>query len=328
MKILILTEGGRGIGFGHVGRCSALYEAFKEKGMVPDFIIQGDSTIKNMVAGKRYKISNWHRKYLANDFLKKYEVIVVDSYSADSDFYKNVAANVRSPLYIDDTKRISYPRGTVLNGALCASRMSYPDNKDVRYLLGSKYVLLRKEFWNVPLRKVNSKINNIFVAFGGDDARNMVPNILKLLSRSLPLAKKTVIIGRAFINTGKIKRVCDKNTRLVYYPNARKIRDMMTRSDIAISAGGQTVFELARVGVPTIVVATADNQLNNIKGLAKERIVRYVGKWNSSNIFSKIIVVIKDMEKREVRKDMRDKGRRVVDGKGCKRVVTNLLLKT
>lgn len=83
------------------------------------------------------------------------------------------------------------------------------------------------------------------VTFGRDDAKNMTPNIINLLNKEYSALKKNIIIGRAFDNIEEIKKEIDENTNLIYYPNAEKIKEVMLNSDIAISAGGQTLHELA-----------------------------------------------------------------------------------
>jgi spore coat polysaccharide biosynthesis predicted glycosyltransferase SpsG len=113
------------------------------------------------------------------------------------------------------------------------------------------------------------------VTFGGDDAKNMTPKILKFLCNNYPNLKKNIIIGKAFKNIDKIKKESDKNTKLIYYPNAEEIKEIMLESDMAISAGGQTLYELARVGVPTVGVCIADNQLGSIKEWEKSSFLEY-----------------------------------------------------
>ena len=46
MNVVILTEGGKDIGFGHVTRCSSIYQAFEQFHIVPKFIINGDDSVK------------------------------------------------------------------------------------------------------------------------------------------------------------------------------------------------------------------------------------------------------------------------------------------
>ena len=45
MNVFIITEGGKNIGFGQITRCLSLYQTFKERGIKPKFIINGDSDI-------------------------------------------------------------------------------------------------------------------------------------------------------------------------------------------------------------------------------------------------------------------------------------------
>ncbi len=45
MKVIILTEGGEKIGFGHITRGIALCEAFEEKCINPELLVDGDNSI-------------------------------------------------------------------------------------------------------------------------------------------------------------------------------------------------------------------------------------------------------------------------------------------
>ena len=59
MRTFILTEGGKDIGFGHLTRCISLYQAFEEREVVPEFIVNGDDTVLDLLKGKKYQIFNW-----------------------------------------------------------------------------------------------------------------------------------------------------------------------------------------------------------------------------------------------------------------------------
>lgn len=58
-KIFILTEGGKNIGFGHITRCIALCQAFKERGISPEFILNTDKTTAELLKSIKHKIFNW-----------------------------------------------------------------------------------------------------------------------------------------------------------------------------------------------------------------------------------------------------------------------------
>ncbi len=59
MKVFIITEGSKNIGFGHITRCISLYQAFKKRGIIPKFIINGDDPVKDLLKGLNYQIFNW-----------------------------------------------------------------------------------------------------------------------------------------------------------------------------------------------------------------------------------------------------------------------------
>ena len=60
MKIIILTEGGKNFGFGHITRCIGLYQWLtRERNMQPEIIINGDKTIKPLLRGIKHKLFDW-----------------------------------------------------------------------------------------------------------------------------------------------------------------------------------------------------------------------------------------------------------------------------
>ena len=49
MDVIILTEGGKDFGYGHVARCSSIYQAFKYYNISPKFIVNGDESVKSIL---------------------------------------------------------------------------------------------------------------------------------------------------------------------------------------------------------------------------------------------------------------------------------------
>ena len=326
MNVFIITEGGKDIGFGHITRCLSLYQAFEERGIKPKFIINGDNDIEYLLKNINFQMFNWlDEKNKLFEMVKDADIAIIDSYLADISLYNKIANLVKISVYIDDNKRLDYPKGIVLNGNIHAETLNYPKKDGIIYLLGTKYTPLRKEFWEVPEKKIKENIESIMVTFGGDDAKNMTPKILKLLNKKYPELNKNVIIGRAYQNLDEIKKEADKNTNLIYYPDAEKMKEVMLNSDIAISAGGQTLYELARVGVPTIGICVADNQLGNIKKWKKIGFLEYAGLYNENNIIADIDKLLKNLESIKIREFKSKIGRKFVDGKGSLRVSNKLL---
>jgi len=326
MKVFIITEGGKDIGFGHITRCLSLYQAFKERGIKPKFIINGDNNIEYLLKNANYQIFNWlDEKSKLFKIVKGADIAIIDSYLADISIYNTLSDLVKLSVCIDDNKRLNYPDGIVVNGNIFAKELDYPQKNGITYLLGTKYTPLRKEFWKVPEKKIRDTIESIMLTFGGDDAKNLTPKILKLLNEKYPELKKSVIIGRAYRNIDEIKKVADKNINLIYYPDAEKMIENMLDSDIAISTCGQTLNELARAEVPTIGVCVAENQLGNVKGWRRTGFLEYTGWYNKIDILEKIRNTMKYLEDAKARNNKSKIGKEFVDGKGSLRIIRILL---
>ena len=115
MEVVILTEGGKDYGYGHVARCSSIYQAFEHYNIFPKFVVNGDESIKSIVPDIDVEIDNW----LNNSF--KADIVVVDSYLADRIFYNEISKNSLLGVYLDDNNRFDYPKGIVVNGTLDSS---------------------------------------------------------------------------------------------------------------------------------------------------------------------------------------------------------------
>ena len=326
MDVLILTEGGKNAGLGHITRCISIYQAFEEVGVRPELIVNGDETVLSFVKDKNCKIFDWlNNRESLFALIRDADIVFVDSYLADYDLYEKISDIAGAGVYFDDNIRMNYPKGFVVNGAILAERMSYSERKGVTYLLGVQYAPLRKEFWDVPAKPTRDILETAMITFGGADIRNLTPKVLKLLQNAYPRLFKKVIVGSSFQNIAEIEKLKDKNTELIYCPGAAEMKKVMLESYVVISAGGQTLYELARVGVPTIAVAVADNQSANIRGWQEVGFIEYAGVWDSSSIFRDIDRILQKMENHTLRKERIQRGMSLIDGKGCLRVVNFLL---
>ena len=306
-KVVILTEAGTRFGYGHLVRCLAIAQGFKERNIDSSFYLRGDSSPEEILDGFQWENLDWLER--APDVAGK--IVILDSYYSDVKFCKNIYFRAGEVLFIDDYNRIPYPGGFVLNSVIGAKETDYLCNNQVTCLFGPDYHPLRKEFWNVPDKVVNQVVKKVLITFGGSDTTNETPNVLKTLIALHPELEKHVVIGRGFLNIGEIKKVADQSTLLIYYPDAEKMKQLMMECDIAISAAGQTIYELARVGVPTFAVKVVDNQDAMIKRLKEINFL--IGLEN--------IAMIPDYN---IRICFRKLGRSIVDGKGVQRIVESI----
>ena len=326
MKVAILTEGGKDIGFGHVTRCLSLYQAFEEKNIKPDFIINGDETVTDLVEDTSYKIYNWieEQQKLFNS-IKNYGTAIIDSYLAEFKLYKKISEMVDTSVYIDDNNRINYPPGFIVNGSINAKSLNYPIQEGKTNLLGSKYFPIRKSFWKVSDKGYSNGIEKILLTFGGEDFRNLTPKLLDLLNDNFTDIEKYIVIGEAFGNKNEIENKAKRKDNLIHSPSPKQMKDIMIKCDIAISGAGQTLYELARCGTPTIAIGLIKNQINNIRGWKKENFIEYSGWWKDEKIYKNTMKNIEKLQDKDIRIKKSRIGKRKIDGKGPLRIINRIM---
>ena len=134
--------------------------------------------------------------------------------------------------------------------------------------------------------------------------------------------------GPFFENRAEIERAatgCRRLVRLVDAPES--VRDLMLETDLAISGGGQTLYELTATGTPTVAVQMADNQAVNLQALGAEGVVRVAGYMGEAGLLAGIAKAVPALlAKRDARAEMSAAGRRLLDGRGAVRVADEIHL--
>jgi UDP-2,4-diacetamido-2,4,6-trideoxy-beta-L-altropyranose hydrolase len=325
--ITILTEGGQNIGYGHLTRCLSLSQSLEEAGTDISFIVNGDSEAKNILSKISFENFDWiKRKKKLLDRLQKVDTLLIDSILIHRSLFKQIAKIVSNIIFIDDYYQWKHKKGIIIDWTVFAEKNRKDKiNKSEKYLLGTTYAALRKEFWDIPKKKVSNFMKNILITFGGNDLRNLSPKIISLINSYFPNSETTVIIGGSYNNLKEIEAEVNESTTLVFSPDATKMKDCMLKADIAIASGGQTLYELARVGVPTIAIILVDNQIDDTNGWQKTGFLLNAGWWNDNRLEENIVTLITKCLKRSNREKMGVIGRSFIDGQGAKRIAQAII---
>ncbi|MFA7418650.1 MAG: hypothetical protein WCZ90_03110 [Melioribacteraceae bacterium] len=328
MKVSIITEGYNSTGYGHITRCLSLYQAFELRNIIPTMYVNGDAGSSSFLNETNHEIIDWlvNQDTLFRN-IHNSDVVIVDSYLAPKEFYNRISLVTPFPVFVDDFIRLDYPNGIIVNGSINAESLGYVPKADRTLLLGPKYASIRKEFWEVGERPFRLDIQNILLTFGGQDVENFTPRILRLLARNFPNTRKRVIVGSGFTNTDQIEQAKDENTEIYNSPSPQELVKAMYDSDLAITTGGQTIVELARIGVPTIAISVAENQVIHMNGWFKEKFLPAELSHQMPNLENRILLLIGNLRKKQGREVISKIGRQKVDGGGAKRIIQFLIEK-
>jgi UDP-2,4-diacetamido-2,4,6-trideoxy-beta-L-altropyranose hydrolase len=273
---------------------------------IKDNLIEKED-LKNLIKFSNEKNTDW---------------IITDCYKINSNYIKELKSNGFNVLSIDDTAQIHYHSDIVINQNVGAEKLDFSSEKYTKLLLGPKYVMMRKELLKVNKKIVKKDVKNILISIGGSDKDNFTLKILKLLEQINNDARFLVITGpfNPFYNDlEKYIRESDSKIKLIKSP--KDMSKIYLESDIAISAGGSTCYELAYFGIPNIIVTIADNQIKIAQELDKQKVSIYIGKKEKlkEKLFKEKTHEL--INNYSLRKSMSNRGKKLVDGKGKERIV-------
>lgn len=250
--------------------------------------------------------------------------LIVDHYAIDETWQKELQGTYKKMMVIDDLADRQHLCDLLLDQTYGRQQQDYqhlvPGN--CQMLLGSQYALLRPEFaqWREYSlkRRETPEFKKLLVTMGGVDQDNVTGHVLeKLENADLPLDMEvTVIMGATAPHIEAVKQ----QTKILPYKtevrlNVSNMAEIMANADLAIGAAGATSWERCVLGLPSIVVVLAGNQVDIANTLTEKGIAI------ASNIKSLKIAVekMKVMSDHDVR-DMSLRAADIVDGLGVKRV--------
>ncbi len=148
-----------------------------------------------------------------------------------------------------------------------------------RQLLGPHYALLGPEYALLhPLVPPRRELLRVLVFFGGVDPANLTGRALEaLLDPALAHLAVDVVLGRQSPNRQAVAEMVAKRTHTTLHGPLPSLAGLIARADLAIGAGGATTWERACLGLPSLVVAIAANQLPFAQALHQSGYLQLLG---------------------------------------------------
>lgn len=305
MKILIMADGGKGVGLGHIIRTLALAKVLRTQHNVK-YICSSRDAFK---AGREVVIKeniDIITIECESEVLKiEGDFIIVDKYCISQEFIEKLSKKF-TVMYIDDNNLLEYyPVDIILNHNVYGEKINYKTNASI--LAGNKYTLIREEFNKYDPIEIKKNITNVLITVGGSDDYNLTEKILNILPEDRII--KHVVIASSFKFKERLLKIKRKNVKMYYDPN---MASLMKEMDMAISACGSTLNELSYLGIPTIGVIVADNQINLAKYMEKNNCIVLSDISNLDNYISVMSY--------ELRIKLSDNMKKLIDGKGILRI--------
>lgn len=323
------------IATGHMMRCLSIADAVTKFGKKVIFITADEYPSELLIQRGYENIvlhTDWQRMEgevsRIKALIKEYcvEKLLVDSYQVTVDYLQELKRAVEV-IYLDDLDAFDYPVDKLICYANYFRQFSYGQKSvDEGYYLGMDYVPLRNVFQNCPAKKISNRIEKVLLLSGGSDSCGIIKRMVEAFKdKEVTLI---TVCGRFYEGFEELKEEYKEYSNLVFYQNITNLEDYMKEVDLAVSAGGTTLYELCAVGTPTISYSFADNQLYNVKQFAKDGLIDYAGDVRTDDIFANVVALY---EKYNADRDIRQKRsafmQQMVDGKGAERIAQILIEK-
>lgn len=272
-SILIRVDSSPAIGGGHVARCRSLAQGFADRGGRVTFVIaEALPGTAEALAREGFRVERITVDPGADDdvtetaaLARRHSIglIVLDGPGFIGRYQDGLTRAGFPLVMLDDNGDLGpYRAAVIVNQNIHATGTMYPRHADA--LCGTRYVLLRREFRNHAPKAgpVPETVERVLVTMGASDPADATRKVIEAFNRIPPAGFQLgVVVGSGNPHLEAIKQAASRSPHRIAIREA--VADMaaaMASADMAVSAAGSTLWELAYMGVPTLALIVADGQ--------------------------------------------------------------------
>lgn len=344
------VDASRELGMGHLERCLTLARAMKAVGIDVHFIssdcgFQYYKKIRNQSFKLSILKSNINNFGLfdseddANQTLEilkniPAKILVVDHYGIGKSWEEKIRNNVCYLIVIDDLANRTHYCDALIDQNVGKKNRDYEKlvNSKAKLFIGPEYALLRNEFID-HRRKLSEAAGGvtlfdsedelkILISMGGVDSNNITGRIVAILS-TMTIEEKvsfSVLIGQNFpYESDLVRQLRNFPHQITIYKEVDQIADFVHDHCMAIGSGGISALERCSLGIPSILVVLAENQVRGV--MAMESIGAAIAICQLECLDLDLPQAIVKMLNRKTRESLREKSMSLVDCYGINRVM-------
>jgi UDP-2,4-diacetamido-2,4,6-trideoxy-beta-L-altropyranose hydrolase len=336
------ADGSSRIGGGHVLRCLSLARGLQGRGWRCGFAVHaGTLAAVPILAGSGFELfeldtpSSSEQQALVTRWPEGVDLLVVDHYGCDAGFERSLRSWARRIMVIDDLADRPHDCDLLLDQTLDRQSQDYGDRVPAhcRLLLGPQYALIAGEFAALRdaallRRRRVTKPRSLLVNFGATDPHRMARRAIEGVVQAAFEGRIEVILGANEDFSGEIAAIADHaGLDLGLTEFAPTMAPPMAQADLALSAAGTSSWERCCLGLPSLVVMTAENQHSIANALERCGAACVIGRHETvtaDDIAQTLTTVLATPDKLI---QMSRAAATVCDGQGVERAVAAILEK-
>lgn len=359
--IYIRTDGNHTIASGHIRRCLTIAEQILKRGSSVCFLLSSKESLalletfakdiliiqdgkalpvraqKPVLCALLLQHADYRNPHLELPELtallqKNPAPLLIDSYFV-TEPYLNTLHDLTTTAYMDDLMAFPYRADIVINYD-CFTKNETAVHTDGIYknvpqvLLGAEYAPLRPAF-EEQKATIRPRVQDILVTTGSSDPLHFAVCFLNHIQKRENKTKIQyhIVAGSLNTDTDTLLRSKEILPDIHIHTGLTDLIPLMLSCDLAISAGGTTLYELCALGIPSISFSMADNQISNARAFHNLGILPYAGdiRTDMDGVIQKCLGFLKEQDNLEKRKAVHAKMNSLTNGSGAAMIADALL---
>lgn len=353
MNVAIRVDSSERIGAGHLARCLALADALRSRGAVVLFVcrsLPGD--LSNLVRRSGFELISLEQpsesvetgeptfwlggitgEQDADECLRRFadlgrniDWLVADNYGVDVNWERRLRPRVGRLAVIDDLANRDHDCDLLIDPNLQSEELDRYSGRipfESLRLIGPQYALLRDEFAKQrgTLRVRDGVVRRILIFFGGTDPTNETSKALDAI-RSLERddLELDVVVGATAPHRASVHERCALDPHIRIHEQTNQMARLLRDADLAIGAGGTSMWERCAMGIPSIVIAVADNQVPASEMMNDQGRAFYIGRSCEVTVSELSRILSGVLQIPQLLRSMSSRSAKLVDGGGARRV--------
>ena len=355
-EVVFRVDAASFLGTGHVMRCLALAELLNKRGINTKFICcRWPGNLIALLGARRQNVSAFdaiggvseilpfdpdcYRAHECEDAAQTSKLIgfdkpdwlIVDHYGLGQRWERQMSSHAARIAVVDDLMDRRHLCDLLidqnLRGFKTRAYASLVPSK-TRVLLGPRYSLLDPNYATIRSRMTGSSkkhVEKIVIFFGGVDPFAHTAMALDVLQDpEFSGIEAAVVIGSQNKHAQAIADAARQRRKTSVFTGLPHLAELLSTADLAIGAGGVSMWERMCLGVPSIVFSIAHNQRESCEQAAVIGSVKYISGCDSRARNELKKALRQCVSDSEMLTRMADRCSSLVDGLGVDRVAEHL----
>lgn len=282
-KLVVLTEGGGDLGYGHVSRCSEILRYFEKQHWQTEGFVDWQGTTSQF---HHFGSFSWNALDALLNHVQGSATCLVDSYQADKEKFDRLKKHFSKVVVLDDYKRLDpYGVDLVINPNPAGEGMNYQES----YVGGIPYVILREDLVDHLIDgDTKRNVKRVLISLGGRDYRDLLPELIKAFQVK-PYTFNVICGNEALAQDMKQRFAHLSHFNFHAWLSPECLAYILNKSDVAISGAGQSIHELAFAGVPTFAIGIDTDQVPNLNYYFNHGFLKEWFYWDQWHLIPNIV---------------------------------------